>query len=246
MEFLIARNSDILSLQQIRLLAQQWNDQHCYPPLDVKEYEKQWICALNFVTKNSTKQSGNAENIQGKQELYVDEVEKLVDAILTKNQIEFVFNTIMKEGQYDELSIKQIFYGYISAFTKIPIPHVVNSKDSGAGKSYILNLVASYFPEKYVMIFSAMSDKALYHRDGPLVIEDEKTGEIELLGPIINKLNSEIEEINEQIEDERKKDERKKDYQLIKFKRNRITEIEDEIEQIRLTENIFYSVILLI
>jgi hypothetical protein len=91
-----------------------------------------------------------------------------------------------------------------------------------------------------------MSDKALYHRDGPLVIEDEKTGEIELLGPIINKLNSEIEEINEQIEDERKKDDRKKDNQLIKFKRNRITEIEDEIEQIRLTENIFYSVILLI
>jgi hypothetical protein len=41
MESLIARNSGILSLEEIKLLAHQWNLKHCSPPLDNKEFEKQ-------------------------------------------------------------------------------------------------------------------------------------------------------------------------------------------------------------
>jgi hypothetical protein len=51
MESLIARNSDILSLDKIGKLAMEWNKKHCSPPLDDKEFEKQWKCALDFVTK---------------------------------------------------------------------------------------------------------------------------------------------------------------------------------------------------
>ena len=35
-----------------------------------------------------------------------------------------------------------------SAFTKLPIPHIVNSKNAGSGKSYLLNLVDEYFASK--------------------------------------------------------------------------------------------------
>jgi hypothetical protein len=69
------------------------------------------------------------------------------------------------------IPIKQLFYGISSAFTKIPIPHNDNSKDTGAGKTYLLSHVAEYFPNKYVLPLTGMSDKAIFHRPGVMVIE---------------------------------------------------------------------------
>ena len=69
------------------------------------------------------------------------------------------------------IPIKQLFHGISSAFTKIPIPHNVNSKDTGAGKTYLLSHVAEYFPNKYVLPLTIMSDKAIFHRPGVMVIE---------------------------------------------------------------------------
>jgi hypothetical protein len=69
----------------------------------------------------------------------IDGDEQLAATKLTKQDIDFVFETMMKEAKHDELAIRQIFHGFNSAFTKTPLPHVVNSKDSGAGKSYLLN-----------------------------------------------------------------------------------------------------------
>src|SRR5712691_1711587 len=48
MESLISRNTDVLSLEQIKQLSREWNAQHCVPPLDHKECEKQWQCATRF------------------------------------------------------------------------------------------------------------------------------------------------------------------------------------------------------
>lgn len=56
MESLLARNSSILSSEQIKPLAQQWNNQHCSPPLDDKEFEKQWKCATDFIGRKSSSQ----------------------------------------------------------------------------------------------------------------------------------------------------------------------------------------------
>jgi hypothetical protein len=58
MESLLARNTGILSQDQIKSLARQWNNQHCSPPLDDKEFEKQWKCAADFVSRKSPKQDG--------------------------------------------------------------------------------------------------------------------------------------------------------------------------------------------
>ena len=55
MESLIARNSGILSIEEIKQLAQQWNLNHCSPSLDNKEFEKQWTCATDFVAKKGPK-----------------------------------------------------------------------------------------------------------------------------------------------------------------------------------------------
>jgi hypothetical protein len=42
MESLIVRNLKILSLDNIKPLARTWNEAHCSPPLEDKEFENQW------------------------------------------------------------------------------------------------------------------------------------------------------------------------------------------------------------
>jgi hypothetical protein len=56
MESLIARNSSILSLDEIKPLAQQWNLRHCCPPIVIKDFEKQWKSAKDFIARNKTEE----------------------------------------------------------------------------------------------------------------------------------------------------------------------------------------------
>ena len=83
----------------------------------------------------------------------------------------------------------------LSAFTKLPIHHAISSRDSGSGKSYLLVLVSGYLPKKYVVSLTGMSDKALLHKNGILVVEDEETGELKPLNPILKDIEEEIEEL---------------------------------------------------
>jgi hypothetical protein len=56
MDSLLKRNKGILSLEQVRGLASEWNNQHCLPPLDNKEFEKQWQCATTFIANDEQQQ----------------------------------------------------------------------------------------------------------------------------------------------------------------------------------------------
>jgi hypothetical protein len=58
-ESLIQRNKKILSLDKIKDLAYEWNQQHCKPPLDDKEFERQWNDALKFVSRSKSESSNN-------------------------------------------------------------------------------------------------------------------------------------------------------------------------------------------
>ena len=147
-----------------------------------------------------------------------DEDEELAKIKLTKEEIDFAINTMIKEAKYDELSIRQIIHGFNSTFTKLPIPHVINSKNSGAGKSYILNHVASFYPEKYIMILAGISDKAIFHSDGPMVVEDGETGGVQPLDPMVDELEARIDELEDQ---------------GAKANKQQIKEIESEIKELR-------------
>lgn len=96
--------------------------------------------------------------------------------------------------------------------------HVINSKNFGAGKSYLLNHVASFYPDKYILTLAGISDKAIFHSDGPMVIEDELTSEIKLLDPVIDDLETEIERSQEEDPKKNKK---------------KIKEIESEIKALQ-------------
>ena len=64
MESLIARTYGIVSLAEIKSWARRWNDQHCKPPLDDREFEKQWKCATDFINK-SRQEKAEAEPQNG-------------------------------------------------------------------------------------------------------------------------------------------------------------------------------------
>ncbi|HEU4447657.1 MAG TPA: hypothetical protein VFR94_23485 [Nitrososphaeraceae archaeon] len=160
-----------------------------------------------------------------------DEEEELAAIKLTKDDIDFMFQTMMKESKYDELSIKQTVHGLNSAFTRLPIPHVSTSKESGAGKSYIVNHIASFYPDKYLTRLAGVSDKALFHLDGPMIIiKDEETGEFEQLDDIINRLETEREECEDEIKVQLGLKTEGKPYNkdLVKAKKKQIKEIESE------------------
>jgi DNA replicative helicase MCM subunit Mcm2 (Cdc46/Mcm family) len=51
MESLILRNRKILKPEIIKKVAQDWNQNHCKPPLETEEFDKQWKAANEYVVK---------------------------------------------------------------------------------------------------------------------------------------------------------------------------------------------------
>lgn len=65
----------------------------------------------------------------------------------------------------------------LSAYTNSPINLAVNAP-SGEGKTYVIKKVGEKFPEEDVMFLAQMTEKAVFHRHGILVIRDERTGQV--------------------------------------------------------------------
>jgi hypothetical protein len=233
------------SEEEIKNILIEVNARLCKPPLKQSEIDTIWNSCLNWV-KDKKQRQEEEEGSQRQQTRFVgffptndktavnrEEEQLATENKLTTEDIDFVINTIKKEAQYDELSIRQLFCGMASAFTKDPISHIVNSKESGAGKSYLLNLVSSYFPNKYVIVLSGMSAKALFHRRGVLVIQNKETGELEPIAPMIEPLESEIDDIENKVIDEMDKEPPKsRDKKQIKNWKKRIRELESQTKDI--------------
>jgi hypothetical protein len=160
--------------------------------------------------------------------LITEEDKEDKDQSVTSQDIRFVLDTISKQAPFDKIQIKQIFYGICSSQTSTKIHHNINSKKSGDGKSYLLKLVADLFPESILLKFINMSDKALYHQQGFEAVKDENTGKYVELDPLLDQLESKIEYIEEQLEEEKSNDK-----MIIKSYRKQIKEIQKEIKDLK-------------
>jgi hypothetical protein len=107
--------------------------------------------------------------------------------------IQFCLEIILKEAREEHRLVKQIFYTMASAYTNNPSNLAINSP-SGEGKSYVLTKVGEVFPKEDVMFLSGMTDKALFHRPGILVIKNDQNGEYEAIDDRIAKIDSDIED----------------------------------------------------
>ena len=159
---------------------------------------------------------------------------------VTSEDIEFVLLVMVKEAPYDKQSIKQLFLGMLSAFTKLPFHHAISSKDSGAGKSYLLVLVAGYIPKVYVVALTGMSDKAMLHKAGILVVEDNE-GEPVPLDPWLERLEDNKEELVDQLNNLPKnatsKDQRRKLKEAVAKINAEIKDLKMKAEKLIVLEN---------
>jgi hypothetical protein len=66
MDSLIRRNYGVLDPDEIKEIAYKWNQKHCQPPLDDKEFEKQWKGSAKFIVPRIAIESegGNEEEHQ--------------------------------------------------------------------------------------------------------------------------------------------------------------------------------------
>ena len=84
MESLIRRLEKMYSEEEIKKLANNWNLQHCKPPLNNKEFEKQWEDSKKFIEKNNiksidNKKLGNNEIINKQNNAEVTINESIID-----------------------------------------------------------------------------------------------------------------------------------------------------------------------
>ena len=126
MESLLQRNRGILSLEKIKQLAYEWNQEVCGPPLDDYEFNRQWNDALKFVGRSinsNTGDSGDTGGINNKINngtSHCSAAEIIVELVLERSTLfkdEFgIPHALLKEYNHNEvLSIEgSKFESYVS------------------------------------------------------------------------------------------------------------------------------------
>jgi hypothetical protein len=133
--------------------------------------------------------------------------------------IQFCINTILKEARNEGRLVKQLLFTMLSAYTNNPINLAIKSP-SGEGKSYVLHKVGENFPQEDVMFVAGMTDKALFHRSGKLVVKND-VGEYESIEERILKIDSDIDDKQNEISTT-------KDSNLKQALQNQIKELQTE------------------
>jgi hypothetical protein len=112
--------------------------------------------------------------------------------------IQFCLDVIEKEVKRDDRLVKQVFLTLLSTYTRNPINLAINAP-TGEGKSYVVSKVAELFPQSDVIFLTAMTDKALFHRQGTLVVKNSETGEYEPIEKKVAEIDSEMEDKESEI-----------------------------------------------
>ena len=113
----------------------------------------------------------------------------------------------------------------MGAATKNPQGHNINSRKSGVGKSYNLNHVASFVPDRYVKVLASASSKAFLHKEGEMVLTNSD-GSLIPIQPILSKLESEKDAEKDKLELEKDKSPEYRDKELMRKCRLKIIEID--------------------
>jgi hypothetical protein len=108
-----------------------------------------------------------------------------------EDKIKYLLDVILKEARKEEKLSYQLFITMCSAYSNNPLNLLINAP-SGVGKNYVINKVAELFPENDILSLARMTDKALFHRPGTLVIKNE-TGEYESFEQRIKDIDEKIE-----------------------------------------------------
>jgi hypothetical protein len=106
--------------------------------------------------------------------------------------LHYVTNVILQEARQEKRLTNQLLITMLSAYSKNPINLLINAP-SGVGKNYVINKVASLFPKSDILSLAGMTEKALFHRPGTLVIKNVN-GEYQSIEPQLEDIQNQIHE----------------------------------------------------
>ncbi len=158
MESLLKRNKEILSLNQIKNLANEWNQIHCDPPLEDKEFEKQWKYALKFIHKMNNENISNTRVLNNNQAKntetnVIDKIElerELEQKISDKNYFEYIVKSVKKTVKCEDSLIRQILYTCFSSYIQDDPINLGIIAPTTEGKTYPVEECIQYFPREDV------------------------------------------------------------------------------------------------
>lgn len=113
------------------------------------------------------------------------------------SKIKYCINVILKEAKEEDRAVRQVFYSALSAYTNNPL-NVYLAGPSGTGKNYIIEKTLENFPKEDVVFLAGLTDKAVFHRPGKLVIKNSN-GEYDDLEILIKKLDHRIEDLHSEM-----------------------------------------------
>jgi len=201
-ESFIIRNYPTASLEEIKEWCIDWNKKHSSPPLDEKEFEKQWQSALNWepVRKKITAVA-DANMVLGTREEVPPSPEpepspealeaELASKIPGKDYAEFVIETTKLTVKQEDALVRQIYYTAISKDTREPLNLAILAPTS-EGKTYPTLQTIQYFPPEDIRKIGSMSPRVVIRENGILVDNDTNQ-------PITGK----IKELRRKIEEEK-------------------------------------------
>lgn len=91
---------------------------------------------------------------------------------IKSGRIEYIISVILTEVRKERRLIMQILYTLLSSYTPEPLNLAINAP-SGEGKSYGLNNVMKYFPKHDILSLAGMTERALFHRKGDIVVPED-------------------------------------------------------------------------
>lgn len=137
--------------------------------------------------------------------------------------IDCVVDLITKEVPKDDRLIRQTLYTILSSKSNEPINLAINAP-TGQGKKYVIQKVIDLFPKRNIVCLAGMSEKALFHREGQLVIKDENGNYVSI--------EQKIEEIESQIQNYYNEIENTNDKNLKQARKEEIKDLENQKKEL--------------
>ena len=101
-------------------------------------------------------------------DLHVEKAKE--ETVVIEDLLGYVQDVILKEAKQEDRLVKQLLYTMLSAKTNNPMNLAINAP-TGEGKNWVIDKVTAVFPEDDVIKLHGMTDKALFHESGELVIK---------------------------------------------------------------------------
>jgi len=202
MESLLRRNRNILTHEHIKRLAAEWNQEHSIPPLDDREFEKQWRCAINFIANAgiNTKARSYPELQRNVYYQLNEKPEKYIIAYRQKNKvIEATVKQITNKSNGGEVIEKFLFHNktYLACIPVTIIRHKSPLKFLESSEKYTISFIDS-ISEKHTFKQKTLSEIIQLLRNLGYVLSDG--ADMALAGMIQAFKENKLIENNEDIE----------------------------------------------